>query len=260
MKADAKSSTEIPRMLERLGVPRGGIVMVHSAFRGFSQDGYSVEGVLEALMEYMHRGTLLLPTMSWRFVTPSNPFFDELETPCVTGILAETFRKTLATRRSIHPTHSIAGVGRQVDELLDGHHLDDTPCSANSPVGRLATLDGHIVMMGVSMDCCTLIHHGEEVVAPDVYLRPADQTETYECRDRHGEVHSVRLRRHYLLPRNYWQYQDILHAADRFQVCACDSSVCRGFRARDMHDVVTSSLRTDANAVLAKPGQPYRMM
>jgi aminoglycoside 3-N-acetyltransferase len=248
------------RMLEALQVPRDGVLLVHSAFKGFARDGYDADAVLDALAEYMEPGTLLMPTMSWRFVKPQSPNFDELETPSNTGILTEKFRTRIAARRSLHPTHSVAGVGKDVDDLLDGHHLDDTPCSANSPFGRLVSADGHVVMMGVAVDCCTLIHHVEEVVAIDSYLRPSSERESYRCRDRHGREHEVKLRRHLFLPRDYYQFQDKLHAGGRLRIFRCDNSICRGFRAFDMADAVQAALSKRQDAIIAMPGQRYRMM
>lgn len=239
---------------------RDGILMVHSAFKELSRDGYDADEVLDALADYMTPGTLLLPTMSWRFVKPQSPVFDELATPSNTGLLTEVFRTRLATRRSLHPTHSVAGRGKDVDELLDGHHLDDTPCSINSPFGRLAAMDGHVVMMGVAIDCCTLIHHVEEVVAIERYLRPASEREVYSCRDRHGIEHQVGLRRHLFLPRDYYQFQDELHSDGRLKIFRCDNSICRGFRAADMVDVVHKALERRPDAIVARPGQRYRMM
>ena len=92
--------------------------------------------------------------------------------------------------------HSVAGLGVRAAEILAEHHLDYTPCSARSPFGKLAPADGWVLMLGIGMDCCTLVHHGEETVAVDTYLRPASETEIYSCRDHAGNAHSVRLRRH----------------------------------------------------------------
>ena len=250
----------IQRMFEALEIPRDRILLVHSAFKGFSHDGYSADAVLEALVEYMAPGTLLMPAMSWRFVKPDKPFFDELETPSNTGTLAEKFRLDYATQRSLHPTHSVAGRGERVDELLGSHNLDETPCSPLSPFGLLASHGVNVVMMGIGMDCCTLIHHVEEMVAPELYLRPPDQRENYTCRDRHGKEVTVHLRRHLFLPRDYWQFQDRLAARDRLKIFRCDNSLCLGFTAAAMVEAVTEVLRERPDAIIARPGQRYRMM
>jgi len=258
--SNAKGSRVMLRMLEAMGVPRDGLLLVHSAFKVFSRNGYDAGVVLRTLVEYMKPGTLLLPTMSWRFVDPANPVFDELRTPSNAGILTEMFRREYATGRSLHPTHSVAGRGLLVEELLGSHHLGITPCSGHSPFGKLAAHGGWIIMLGVGMDCCTLVHHVEESVAPHIYCRPASEMESYTCRDRNGKEIQVRLRRHRFLRRDFWQFQDTLAASNRLQVVSCDTSVCLGFKAADMIRVVCERLAENPAGVLAVPGQRYRRM
>lgn len=247
-------------MLEALEIPRQATLLVHSAFKRLGQNNYGAEAVVAALVAYMQSGALLMPTMSWRFVKPDNPYFDELETPSNTGILTEIFRKGYASRRSLHPTHSVAGVGEGVDALLGEHSLALTPCASCSPFGKIVQQDGFILMLGVGVDCCTIIHHVEELIAPDVYVLPADKTEIYTCRDRFGRETSVNLRRHQYLPRDYWQFQDMLAASGRLKVYSWDDSICLGFRSEDMVQVVTETLQRHPRAIIAKAGQRYRMM
>ncbi len=248
------------RLLERFAIPRDGVLLVHSAFKGFARDGHSAHGVLRALREYMAPGTLLLPTMSWRYVKPATPIFDELATPSNTGILTEIFRTQYATHRSLHPTHSCAGIGERAETMLAEHHLGETPCWARSPFGLLAEYDAHILMLGISMDCCTLIHHVEETVAPDLYCRPPEAAERYVLRDRRSTEREMKLRRHLFLPRDYWQFQDMLAAQGALRAGAIDSSICRAFLARDMVRVARETLRARPEAVIARQGQRYRMM
>lgn len=246
--------------LERLKIPPECVLLVHSSFKPFAREGHDADTVVRTLVDYMKPGTLLLPTMSWRFVKPDKPIFDELQTPSNTGILTEIFRTRYAVRRSLHPTHSVAGRGRLVNKLLGSHHLDETPCGGRSPFGLLAAYDGWVLMLGISVDCCTLLHHVEEMTAPDLYVRPPSQCETYICRDRNGREVTVSLRRHLFLPRDYWQFQDLLARKGQFRVVMVDGIVCRAFRAQDMVRVATEVLRNRPDAIIAKPGQRYRMM
>jgi aminoglycoside N3'-acetyltransferase len=101
---NAKGSRLMLRMLEAMGVPRDGLLLVHSAFKAFSRNGYDAGVVLRTLVDYMEPGTLLLPTMSWRYVDPANPVFDELHTPSNAGILTEMFRREYATGACTQPT------------------------------------------------------------------------------------------------------------------------------------------------------------
>ncbi|HEY3198809.1 MAG TPA: AAC(3) family N-acetyltransferase [Nitrospirales bacterium] len=248
------------QVLEQIGIPRDGVLLMHSSFKTLAREGHDARAVLQTFIDYMEPGTLLLPTMSWRYVKPESPMFDELRTPSNTGILTELFRTEYASARSLHPTHSVAGRGKLAEDLLSGHHLDDTPCSRRSPFGLLARHDGWVLMLGISMDCCTLIHHVEETVAPDIYLKSRAERETYNCRARDGREVIVHLRRHLLLPRDYWQFQDVLASRGEFRSGRIDNTVCRAFRASDMVRAVTDALNVRPDAIIASPGQRYRMM
>lgn len=254
------SGLVVQRALDRLGIDPEGVLMVHSSCKQLSRDGYDLPLVLKGLVEFMKPGTLLMPTMSWRFVNAANPVFDERQTPSNTGFLTELFRREYAEVRSCHPTHSVAGKGGLAEAILSAHHVDDTPCSSNSPFGRHAESKGWILMLGISMDCCTLIHYVEETVAPDLYLKPASERETYLCRDRNGTERTVALRRHRFLPRNYFQFQDALAENGLLRITRVDNTICRVFRTADLVEVVTRQLQKSPDGIIAKPGEPYRMM
>lgn len=246
--------------LSQANLPRDGVVLMHSSFKTCAHEGFGAQETLDAIINYMSPGTLMLPAMSWRYVTRENPNFDELNTPSNTGILSELFRTRYASHRSIHPTHSVCGLGREAEYLLSGHHKDMTPCSDNSPFGRLVAADGWVVMFGIGVDCCTLIHHVEEKVAIDHYLRPIREAEEYHCRTRAGDEISVKVRKHFTLPRDYWQFQDILAAHDKIKISTIGNTIVRTFRARDMVQLVAQMLNDLPDVIIARPGQRYRMM
>ncbi len=202
-------------ILERMNVARDGVVIVHSAIAGLSRIGFRAEAMIESLLDYLSDGTLIMPTMTWRTVTPAQPFWDEIETASHTGILTEVFRTNYATARSIHPTHSVAAAGREATRLLARHHLDESPVSANSPYGLLRGRNVFILMIGVGLECCTAIHLAEETVAPDFYLRP--ELETYQCRDQNGLVRLVRTRRHRTLNRDFPKFAPALERQNFLQ-------------------------------------------
>lgn len=139
-------------ILERMGVPRHGVLVVHSAIATLSRQGLRAEGMIEAFLDYMRDGTVVMPTMTWRTVTPQQPMWDELTTPSHTGVLSEVFRTRYATDRSIHPTHSVAAYGPQARRLVARHHLDDTPVSANSPYGLMRETPAYILLLGVGLE------------------------------------------------------------------------------------------------------------
>lgn len=254
------SSYAVQQALNRLGIAPESLLMVHSAFKQLSRDGYDPSEVVAGFVNYMRPGTLLMPTMSWRFVNKAHPVFEELTTPSNTGVLTEIFRQKYADMRSCHPTHSVAGRGCLTQDILSSHDLDDTPCSARSPFGLHAERNGWVLLMGISIDCCTLIHAMEEHVAPELYLQPASQKETYMCRTRKGEEKSVALRRHRFLPRNYFQFQDELAREGLLRVTSIDNTIFRAFQSADMVRVVMDRLNRSPDSIMARPGDRYRMM
>ena len=246
----------VSRLLEEGAVPRDGVLFVHCAFRGLGEQGLAVEPFIEALLAYMDRGTLIMPTMTWRVVTPDRPVFDELGTVSHVGLLAETFRLRYASHRSLHPTHSVAAYGRLAGDLTAGHHLDDTPCSMESPYGRARREEAYVLMVGVGLERCTAVHHAEELVAPDVYLEPPANAQIYSCRDRHGVTHSVRLRRHIKLNRDFPQFTAPLVEKGQMAQPDIGGTPCLLFSQRDLLDEVIGALERDPRAIIAPPGAP----
>ena len=167
-----RSTVAASQLLAGAGIPRDGVLFVHSAFRALGAQGLRAESFIEGLLEYMSTGTVVMPTMTWRVVTPASPWFDELETVSHVGVVAELFRTRYATHRSLHPTHSVAAYGRHAAELTSAHHLGDTPCALVSPYGVARSMDAHILLLGIGLERCTAIHHAEEIAAIDVYLEP----------------------------------------------------------------------------------------
>ncbi len=205
-------------LLERFGVAGDGILVVHSAIRQLSQNGFRAEGIIDALLDHLHGGTLFMPTMTWRTVTPENPAWDEMQTPSHTGVLSEIFRTRYAEARSIHPTHSVAGLGPAARMLLSRHHIDDTPVSGNSPYGLMRDYETYILMIGVGLEACTAIHLPEETINVDLYVRPKETAVVYPCRDRHGRVHAVPTRRHWRLDRDFPQFAGPLAARGELEM------------------------------------------
>jgi len=248
----SREAGAVAAMLDRAGMPSDAVLVVHSAFRNLGRKDYRVESFIEALLERLGpRATLLMPAMSWRIVTPSNPVFDELGTPSHVGVVPETFRLKYASARSVHPTHSVAGLGPAVGTLLGRHHVDDTPVSANSPYGLMRDYDAFVLLLGVGFERITAIHHAEEVIAPDIYLHPRHEAETYECRDRHGKSVTVKLRRHYRLNRDFPQFEPRLREKGRLTAGDVSGTSWMVMSVRDLLREVFAALVDRPDAIIA---------
>jgi len=153
---------------------------VHSSLKALAPQRNlpgGAETVVRGLLEAMGpEGTLLMPALTYATVGPEQPVFDVERTPCCVGAIPEHFRTRQGTRRSIHPTHSVCGVGLAADDLLGEHHLDQTPCGEHSPFRRLREVTGQVVMLGCGIGPNTSMHAMEEYFGVP-YLFRKDLTE-----------------------------------------------------------------------------------
>lgn len=153
--------------LRTAGVRAGGVLMVHSSLSSMGHVVGGPETVIRGLIEALGpEGTLLMPALSYEHVTTKNPIFDARRTPSNVGAMPEYFRKRAGTRRSIHPTHSVCGIGPRTAEMLDDHPQDRTPCGPNSPFHKLRDVGGQILMLGCGLRPNTSMHAIEELVKP----------------------------------------------------------------------------------------------
>jgi len=191
---EQKTQIQIANDLRELGLRKGGVLLVHSSLRSLGKvlggAEIVVRGFLRALGE---KGTLLMPALSYAHVHADNPVFDVLKTMSCVGALPEYFRTRPSTIRSVHPTHSVSGIGAKAENLLKEHHLDTTPCGEHSPFHRLRDVKGQILFLGCGMRPNTSMHAVEEIVNPPYLLgNPID----YRIILATGEEIKMRVKRH----------------------------------------------------------------
>jgi aminoglycoside 3-N-acetyltransferase len=157
--------------LHAIGLRRGDVVLVHSSYRSLGID-HPETPLLDAIDD---TGTLLLPALSYCQTPPT--VHNTLTTPSCVGFLTEYFRTRPGTRRSLHPTHSVCGVGARMNESLGDHGVDTTPCGPHSPFRKLLHCGGKILMLGCGLRPNTTMHAIEEYSQPP-YLFGAPLTYT----------------------------------------------------------------------------------
>jgi len=148
--------------LASLSVDPQGTLMVHLSCKAIGEVEGRGDAVLNALMEYMQNGLLVLPSHTWSNVNTNNPVMDVLHTPTCVGILTELFRKQPGVLRSLHPTHSLAAVGADAETFLDGEEHIQTPCGKGGAYYRLWERNAQILLIGVNFTRNTFIHGMEE--------------------------------------------------------------------------------------------------
>jgi len=153
--------------LKAAGLRPGGVALVHSSLASLGHVPGGAETVAAGLLEALGAdGTLLMPALSYEHVHAGQPRFDVRRTPSNVGTIPEHFRTRPGTRRSLHPTHSVCGVGPGAAEILGEHHLGRTPCGPHSPFRRVRESGGQVVFLGCGMQPNTSMHGVEELVEP----------------------------------------------------------------------------------------------
>jgi aminoglycoside 3-N-acetyltransferase len=153
------TKADIVRALRAAGVARGMTLVAHTSLSRFGYISGGPATVVDALLEAVgSRGTLLMPTHS-NSVLGAPPYRRE-HSPARTGAIAETFRTRPGVTRSVHPTHSVAGLGPAAADLLAAHRADQAPLARAGFWGRLCAAGGHVLLM-CPIRSATIFHVGE---------------------------------------------------------------------------------------------------
>jgi aminoglycoside 3-N-acetyltransferase len=142
--------------LKALGVPAGGVLLVHSAL---SRVGCSPHALIEALLAAVGpAGTLVMPSMADNDDVP----FDRAHSSCrAVGVVADTFWRLPNVLRSDSP-HAFAAQGPLAARITKPHPVD-IPHGLDSPPGRVYQLNGSVLLLGVGHDADTTIHVAENI-------------------------------------------------------------------------------------------------
>lgn len=230
------------KQLEEMGLDRSGTVLVHSSMKSIGDVEGGADTVLDALSEYMKDGLLVLPTHTWSFINADNPKFYVEESPSCVGILPELFRKRAGVVRSLHPTHSVAALGRDALEFTSDDHRFDTPCARGSAWGKLLDRKATILLVGVDLKRNTFIHGVEEWV--DIAGRLTDGHEMLYTVLPDGTEIPVPSRRHCGLSwsEHFWKVDEVLEQAGAMFKAQLGEAVVRVCDAVAVAEVITGML------------------
>lgn len=181
--------------IEALGVRPGDTLMVHSSLRAVGPVEGGGDTVLDAFLDYLSDGLLLLPTHTWGTIKGDPAVYDPSATPSCVGTLTNLARVRKNAVRSLHPTHSVAAFGKRAAEYAAGEEKADTPCPRWGCWGRLYDEKAKILFLGCPLTKNTYLHSVEEWHA--IPHRLAEKTTRYYIRMPAGELRPVDLHCHY---------------------------------------------------------------
>ncbi|HSK40624.1 MAG TPA: AAC(3)-IV family aminoglycoside N-acetyltransferase [Arenibaculum sp.] len=156
----ALTRREVADQLCALGVRKGGVLLVHTAFRAVRPVEGGPAGLVETLRASLGPdGTLVMPSWTGDDDRP----FDPALTPASAdlGAVADAFRRLPGIVRGNHP-FAFAAAGPLAAEIVRGP-IPLPPHIPDSPVGRVHDLDGQVLLLGVGHDADTTLHLAELV-------------------------------------------------------------------------------------------------
>lgn len=163
------SKDDIVYSLKLMDIKKGDILLVHSSLSSIGFVDGGADSVIDALLEAVgEEGTIVMSTLTGWFEP-----FDCSTSPSAVGKISEKFRRRENAKRSLHPVHSVAAVGKHAEYITSGHELCETGCGMGTPYLKIMELGGKVMLLGVDMDRNTVMHSLEEEVN-SVYLRTLD--------------------------------------------------------------------------------------
>lgn len=181
---------DVARELHKAGVNRGDNLLVHSSMSSLGWVEGGPDAVIDGILDVIEPdGTAMVPTFNYW----ATEIFDPQITPGLTGAVSEALRRRSTAVRSLHPTHSVAAIGRRASEFTSNHDVAGA-LRLDSPVDRLAKANGWVVLLGVRHDSNSTVHVGEAYAKPWYLGFPftADDPECAKIVD-HGSIREVKL-------------------------------------------------------------------
>ena len=240
--SDGIGRGDVIRMLSEFGIAADACVAVHTSLRKIGHFQGGAIGLLNALIEQLCDGLLVIPTHTWATVRKDFPEFDVRKSePCI-GIFpqiasGESLQRKNATR-SLHPTHSAAIFGKGAEAYAAGELQMHSRTPVNGVWGRLYKQDAKILLIGVGLESNTYLHALDEEIngVPDNLDADFDATVI----DHDGVHHSV-LKMHttgYWVSRDFPMLEPYLVACGAIRYGNLGFAQVRCFDVRKGHDAL----------------------
>lgn len=186
---------QLVQQLQSMGIKETDNLLVHSSMKSVGKVQGGAETLIDALLETVSEGKLMMPAHTWKQMSAEYSLFDPQTEPVCVGIVPELFRKRLGVVRSLHPTHSMAVYGKDAEEYIKGEENRTTPCAPEGCWGRLKDIKAKILLIGVTHARNTYIHSIEE--SYNVPERFTAEPVRFQIKLPDGAVKNVDVYRHY---------------------------------------------------------------
>lgn len=159
----------IRKQLQQLHAPKGAITLVHTSMRAVGPVEGGAEGLLDLLIEQFTRdgGLLCIPAHTWHHLdNGQQPTLDmNSDDTCLGAFSAAAIRDRRGIRTE-NPTHSMVVFGDRVRALsfIKDEPFVTTPTAPESCYGKLYTMGGQVLLIGVAHNRNTYLHAVDELL------------------------------------------------------------------------------------------------
>jgi len=158
------NDAELCKVLKDMGIQEGDILFVQTSFNDlYTLDTTPMELIKALRSSVGTTGTLLMPA----YTAPPNDtnwIYDPVRESTYTGIVNEIFRRLPGVIRSLHPRHSIAGIGPHAESILSNHEKCIRADGEHSPFDKLRYLNNaKILTLGLPVGFVSFLHWVEDL-------------------------------------------------------------------------------------------------
>lgn len=238
------------RDISGMGINPRGSLLIHSSMKSIGPVEGGADTVLDAWSEYMKDGLLIFPTHTWRQIGKETLTFDSRTLPSCVGILPELFRRRPGVVRSLHPTHSVAVLGKEAAEFTAGEETRTTPCPRDGCWGKLLDSDAEILFLGCTLRSNTFLHGVEEWEGIPDRLDPNIQPITLigpQGEEYHADMHRHNCRACDDVSENYIKMEPVFAKCGAIRYGNFGDARCVVGSARKMWEATVRLLKREPN-------------
>ena len=164
-----------------MGIKKGDNLFIHASLDMINTTLTPLEILKIVLNIVGENGSISVPTFirysskDWMLMKKE---FNIKRTPSGMGIFSERVRRHKDASRSLHPTKSVATIGKIAQNVLNEHHLDSYQFGKKSPFYKLLEHDVKVIGLGAPMSYLSMVHVVEDVY-PDTYPLSVNEKEVF---------------------------------------------------------------------------------
>ncbi|MHB9036851.1 MAG: AAC(3) family N-acetyltransferase [Armatimonadota bacterium] len=233
---------EIETGLKKIGLAKGDVVVVHGSLSSFGNGKGGAETVVDALLDVIgSEGTLVVPTYTYGL-----DVYDPEESPSVVGAISEAVRKHPNALRSLHPTHSVAAIGRLADVITEGHQ-NVHAFARGSALFKVLQARGKILQLGATQTSNSMIHVAEEISN----LPYLDRSKHIQVKNAQGKLVDKWVRKPGC-SQGFDVIEEILDERDEVRETIIGDCRARLMTARSVVDAALEVLKFDSEGLLCE--------